>query len=315
MSATLTPTEILLDTLEAIKVQFPMLKRFSTDFKSMTAVKDQQVYAHIQQVPSVQNYDGSTGFKANATNAKDLMVDIPIKMDQLRHVPVKIAYLDAISTAVDKYKAAIANVAYALGKDIVDYALSKAVLANFSTQVVQAASGFNRDTLSTITGTMNKNGAAPNGRFGIVNSDVFNALDSDQRIASSLFHGERRAGDAYGVLRDVAGFMEIHEYPSLPVNSIALNGFFGDPRAICIASRVPDMSQAVAGEFGIPQIASFQVETDPDTGLSMLGILWQEPGTFDLYMTMALLYGAVAGSQGGSVGAKADYAGALSTES
>ena len=41
----------------------------------------------------------------------------------------------------------------------------------------------------------------------------------------------------------------------------------------------------------------------------MLGIKWQEAGTFDIYMTMAVLFGSAVGAQGGSAGTIADKAG------
>jgi hypothetical protein len=313
MSATLTATEILQDTLEAFKIQFPMLTGndgFSTDLSPKLAVKDQQIIAHVTQVPSTATYDGTTGFKNGAQNAKDLLVDIPVTMDQLTHVPVKIAYLDAISTYVNKYQQAINAVGYALGKAVVDHALTKVVAANFTHSVTETIANTSRDTLSKATKQLNAQGALPQGRFGIVNSDFFNALDADSRIASDLYHGERRNGDAYGYIQNVAGFKSIWEYPSLPTTAY-MTAFFADKRGVVVASRVPDMSQAVASQFGVPQIASFETVTDADSGLSLLGIKWQEPATFDIYMTVAILYGAVAGANGGSANTITDKAGVI----
>lgn len=313
MSATLTATEILQDTLEAFKIQFPMLSGndgFATDLSPKLAVKGQTVLAHVAQVPSTATYDATTGFKNGATNAKDLLVDVPVVLNQLTHVPVKIAYLDAISTYVNKYQQAIQAVGYALGKAVVDYALSKVVVANFTHTITATIANTSRDTLSAATKQLNAQGALPQGRFGIVNSDFFNALDADSRIASDLFHGERRNGDAYGFIQNVAGFKNIWEYPSLPSTS-NMSAFFADKRGVCVVSRVPDMSQAVASEFGVPQIAGFETVTDPESGLSFLGIKWQEPGTFDIYMTIALLYDAVAGAQAGSANAITDKAGVI----
>ena len=312
MSATLTATEILQDTLEAFKIQFPMLTGpdgFGTDLSPKLAVKDQTIMAHIAQVPSTATYDATTGFKNGAQNAKDLLVDVPVVMDTLTHCPVKIAYLDAISTFVNKYQKAISAVAYALGKSVVDSVLTKAALAaNLTYSKTETVANTSRDTLSSLTALLNAHGAMPQGRYGIVNSNVFNALDADSRIASDLFHGERRNGDAYGFIQNVAGFKNIWEYPSLPTTA-NLTGIFADQRAIVVASRVPDMSQAVASQFGVPQIASFEVVSDPESGLSMLGIKWQEAGTFDIYMTMAVLFGSAVGAQGGSAGTIADKAG------
>ena len=313
MSATLTATEILMDTLEAFKIQFPMLTSpdgFATDFSPKLAVKDQQLIAHVAQVPSTATYDGTTGFANGAQNAKDLLVDVPVTMDTLTHVPVKIAYLDAISTYVNKYQQAISAVGYALGKSVVDAVLAKVVLANITHTVTETIANTSRDTLSKITKQLNAQGALPTGRYGIINSDFFNSLDSDARIASDLFHGERRNGDAYGFIQNVAGVKNIWEYPSLPTTS-NMTAFFGDKRAVCVASRVPDMSQTVASEFGVPQIAAFETVTDKESGLSLLGIKWQQPGTFDIYMTVAILFGSAVGAQAAGANAKTDKAGVI----
>jgi hypothetical protein len=201
-------------------------------------------------------------------------------------------------------------VGYALGKSVVDTVLAKVVAANITHSVTETIANTSRDTLAKATKQLNAQGALPQGRFGIVNSDFFNALDADSRIASDLFHGERRNGDAYGYIQNVSGFKSIWEYPSLPSTG-NISAFFADKRAVVVASRVPDMSQTVASQFGVPQIAAFETVSDADSGLTLLGIKWQKPGTFDIYMTVAILFGSAVGAQGGSANTITDKAGVL----
>lgn len=310
LCATLATAEILADTLDAFKVAFPMLKSFGTDFSSETVKKDQQVIAHIASVPSVQDYDGTTGFQANAADVTGLFVDVPITMNKLRHVPVKIAYLSSLASKKDLYKEAVRNIAYALGKDVVDYGLSLAVAANFSYSATAGLANTSKDTLDAITKDMNSRGAAAMGRFGIVNGDVYNKLEEDARIASGDYHGQKRTSGAYGRLSGVSGFENIWEYPSLPSTG-NMTGFFGDRRAIVFASRLPNDIQQVAADAGVPAVARFETMTDPDSGLSFLGIAWQQQGTFDVYLTIAALFGASAGKQGGAAAAICDKAGVI----
>jgi hypothetical protein len=54
---------------------------------------------------------------------------------------------------------------------------------------------------------------------------------------------------------------------------------------------------------------SQEVISDPNSGMQFLLLKWQEAGTGDLYMSLAFLYGCVAGKQGGSAGVKTDYGG------
>jgi hypothetical protein len=308
MSLTLSATEILTDVLDAFKKQFPQLTYFSTDFSSAAAVLNQQVLAHITQLPSVQSYDSTSGYQLNQADSKSLIVDVPVTLDQHKHVPVKILYLDRIAAKIDLYNQSIANIGFVLGKSIIDYVLGKAVAANFSNSTVMTVANTNRDTLSLITLGMNANGAAASGRYGIVSSGVFNSLDSDIRIASGDYHGQMKDAAPYGHLRNIAGFENIVEYPDTP-SAGNMSGFFGDPRAFCVVTRLPSDIQNVADIAGIPSIASFETVEDAASGLALMGIKWMVPGTFDVNVTATLLYGAVGGNQGGAGGAITDKAG------
>lgn len=308
MAATLTATEIIADTIEAFKKQLPMLSAMGIEYSATPKAKGQQVLAHIELLGTASTYDPTTGYANGATDAKNLLADVPITLNQHSHVPAKVDYLDAIATAVNKYQRAVANLGYVLGKTVVDYALSKIVAANFSQSSTEAEGDTDRDTLSVITSRLNAKGAALSGRFGLVNSNVANSLDGDVRIASKLFYGQEREENPYIHIRNIVGFANIWEYPDLPTTA-NLTGFFGDRRAIIGATAPPDHSSDVAKTLGIPQQGVMTLVSDPDTKLTFLGIGWQTPGTFNNLLTMALLYDFVAGSQGGSAGDKTDYAG------
>ncbi|MDH5628193.1 MAG: hypothetical protein OEY69_07855, partial [Candidatus Krumholzibacteria bacterium] len=102
-------------------------------------------------------------------------------------------------------------------------------------------------------------------------------------------------------------FEAIYEWPSLPGNAENLTGFFCTREAVVLASRVP--SKIVNPSDSMNRIAPTSVVSDPDTGLSFGGIEWCDPGTFDDYATLTLLWGFKAGKQAGSAGAITDYAG------
>src|SRR3990172_6285345 len=164
MAATLTATEIIMDTMDAFKLQLPMLNAVTTAYSRSPKVKGQQVIAHIEKLGTASTYDATTGYANGATDAKDLLEDVPITLNQHSHVPAKIAYLDAIATAVNKYQRAVANLGYVLGKSVVDYVLAKASATNFSQSETEAVAETDRSTLAKITAKLNKNGAAPSGR-------------------------------------------------------------------------------------------------------------------------------------------------------
>ena len=311
MALTLSTTQILDLVMDAFKVRLPFLvSAFATDFSDERAKFNQTVNARIASLPSVQDYDASTGYKANAAESKSLLDDVPITIDQHKHVPIKLDFLDEASTVnqINLLEEATMNCGYVLAKSIADFCLGLVTAANFSENSVFTEANSDLDMLGDIRTDMNAVGANTMGRFGIVNSAVMSTLNTDSRIASGDYHGQRIGAEALGNLVAIEGFGNVWEYPDLP-SAGNLSGFFGTKESVIVATRVPSDTNDVAAAMGIPQIASFETLTDPDTGLTLLGIKWIEQGTFDVYCTVAVMYGAVAGKQGGAAGEKTDYAG------
>lgn len=298
--ATLSTTELITDVIDAFKVRFPLMSAIGTDFSSDEAKLGQTITGRILSLPSVQDYDGTDGYKASSASANSLTTDVSVTLNRHKHVPIKVDFIDQVSTKRDLYAETVGNMAYALGKEAFDYTMGLVTQANFSHEVVGSVANSDYDALALVNKVMNTNGASATGRIGIVNSDVFNSLDSDQRIASGDYHGQQRGASAYGQLSNVGGFESIFEYPDLPSNSENLTGFFTDKTGIVMASRIPNDVEALANRIGIPAISKVDVVSDADTGLTMMGITYQDAGTFDVYTTLTWIYGVSAGAQGGT---------------
>lgn len=312
MALTLSTPQLLELVFDAIKVRLPLLvSSFATDFSNESVKLNQDVIARIPTIPTVQNYDADGGYKPNAVDAKGLLSDVKVTIDQHKHVPVKMDFLDAAGTvqAEKLLEDATMNCGYALAKTVVDYALSKVVKANFSKIATFTTGNSDLDMLIAVREAMNIVGAGTVGRFGIVNSAVMSTLSGDTRIASGDYHGQRISEEALGLLKSIQGFANIHEYPDLPDNAENLSAFFGTPESIVVATRLPKDVEKIAAQANIPQIASFDTLTDEDTGLSLLGIKWIEAGTFNVYTTVTLMFGAAAGKQGGNDDSLLDNAG------
>ena len=312
MALTLSTGQILDLVMDAFKVRLPFLVgAFSTDFSSEQAKLNQTVLAHIAGLPTVRDYDATTGYKANAAEATSLISDVPVVINRHKHVPIKLDFLDAASTVqqLNLLEAATMNCGYVLAKSMADYCLELVVSTNFSQSSPYAVANSDLDMLANVREDMNAKGASTMGRFGIVGSGVMTTLATDSRIASGDYHGQRIGVEALGHLQGIQGFANIWEYPDMPANAENLTGFFGTRESILLATRVPKDATEIAKAAGIPMIASFETMTDEDTGLTLLGIKWVEQGTFDVYCTVAVMYGAVAGAQGGAGGTLTDYAG------
>jgi len=131
--------------------------------------------------------------------------------------------------------------------------------------------------------------------YGLVNSDFAATLNADTRIASRDYYHQEATTSALSVLRGVSGFQEIREYSDLPANAESLSAVFFDPRAMVVATRLPSDSTELASSLGVPNVANTTSVTDPESGLSFLGIMHMQPGTLDLFLTVTVLYGTKVG--------------------
>lgn len=306
--ATLTVSEILSDVLKAFTQRVPALKYFATDMSAEQVKFGQAIIAHLPTIPTAYNHTAASGYNNNAQSARDLLVDVSITMDGWKDVPIKIQVADATQDRSQNYLKTISNSGYVLGKAVVDYALTKILAANFSQSTTESISNTGKETLNKVRVAMNSR-AAGTPRNMLVNSDFFSALDNDSRISSGDYYGQRVMGDPYGRLLNCGGFSEILEYPDFPSNSQNLSAFGFDERAIGIATRLPMDSTDLAGQLGLPVTYKREVVQDPQTGLAIAGFGWIDPNTHYIYVTSTVMFGAVAGSQGGSAGDKTDYAG------
>lgn len=311
MSLTLKTPQILDLTMDAFKVHLPFLtSAFATDFSDKGGVLGQQCIAKIAKLPTAQDYDGTTGYANGAAAAESLFDDVPVTINQHKHVPIKLDYLVNEGTVSEvRLEEATDNVGYVLAKSVADYCLGLCVAANFAKSTTETAANTDLDTLRAIRTVMNKDGAETMGRFGIVNSDAMAGLDSDTRIASGDYYGQRIGNEPIAKLVNIQGFSNVWEYSDLPGNSENLTGFFGTKRSIILATRLPRNNMDLANAIGIPQVSGFETLKDPDTGLTLLGIKWIKQDTQDVYYTVTLMWGAVAGKQNGDAGTLNDLAG------
>lgn len=221
LCVTLTPTLILQRTIAAFAVRCPAVMLFSSDFSTERLKLNQQAIAHIRVRPTAASYDATTGYVNGNQETRDLLVDVPLTMDQHRHVTLKVDHLNAIADSKSALEDHFRDSAEVLGKGFVDYLLGKAITQNFSYESIYTAANSDKDALAAVRKAMNTRGVGP-GRFGIVNSDVFETLDADARISNRYSGGNQLIeGQPLGMLKNVSGFETILEYPDLPTNNVA----------------------------------------------------------------------------------------------
>jgi hypothetical protein len=305
--ATLTVNEIAQDTLEAFKCGLgPIINSWTTDLSSATAKYNETITAHIRSVPSTAAYDASTGFANGAAEAETLLTDVPVTLDVLRHVPIKVDWLTQLASRKNLYAEAVAELGYALAKYVVDAALAKIIATSFSHKTTESTANTSYDTLEAIRTACNDQKMNALGRFGIVSTAFAGALAIDNRVISNQFYGQLNGAQGYRTWQNLAGFKNIWEYPDVPTTG-NLTAFFGDRRAFVFAARKLDMNENLMPD--LPPVDRTYPVTDPETGLNLTAIAWKAQGTKDVYFTMAILCGLKAGSQTANDGSICDDAG------
>jgi hypothetical protein len=308
MATTLTTTKILALTLESFRKQVPALRALSTDFGSEQMRLGETVIAHIPTLPSASTYDNTTGYANGSQTARSLMVDVPVVVDSHKFVTLQWKHINNIADQKDSVDQMVANAAYVMGKTMLDSVLAKFLVANVSRAESLLLADVDRETLKSARKKMNLAGAAAEGRVILGNSDFIGALGDDPLIASKDFSGQQTEANAYAHYRNIEGFRDIWEYPDFPANAEDLMGIAFEPRGVALRSGIPDHTFDLAAQLGVPEIGSHEVMSDPDTGFTLLAINWQSPGTFDLNLTLAAIWGSAVGKQGGSASTITDNA-------
>ena len=305
--STLSVPTLLATTLDSFKTRVPQLSMISLDARNDALRLGQTEFAHIRTLPTAAQYNSTTGYFNGANEVGDLLVDVPVVVDQHWHVTLNLSHLAQLSD--QKIDESLSDAAYVLGKRVFDFGLSKVVAANASNFQTTATANVTKETLSEIRQRMNQNGAAPL-RYGLVNSAIATELDNDPLITSGDYYGQRSGSQGFLGWQNLAGFSEIMEYSDLPTTG-NMTGLFFDPRFIAVRTAVPSHVADLAARLNIPAVANFEVQQDPNTGIALMAIMHAQPGTLNYYMTLTLLYGASVGKQNGNNGTITDRAGVI----
>lgn len=306
---TLSVPELLQTVLASFKTQFMDLVGCTTDFDSSTATLNSTVTGHISHLPTVGNYDAVLGWAGGAANAEDLLEDVPIVLSKLKHVPVQIKLLTKLGSKQD-LRPNPDDIAFTLVKYVTDDIIGQA-LTNISNHTVIGVGGMWLDAFEGLRSECNTQKLGQP-RYCILNTALAGALNADDRTLDARYYGgAQKEQEAEGLRRwaDLAGFKRVWEYPDFPNGSYGGLGF--DQRLACLSVRaISDKKFNAAKMLGIQEIMAFDQVSD-DSGLSLTGVSWQQPGTGDVFVSIAILYGLFVGTNGGAALSGTDLAGLL----
>ncbi|KAB2673889.1 MAG: hypothetical protein DVB31_02920 [Verrucomicrobia bacterium] len=279
---TLAGTLVTQRSLDLLKFTFPVLGRITTDFTSENAALNQTVTTRRRSVPTVTDYNATTGYaRSDATTT-----DVSITIDKHKAVEIGFTANDLSSTRRLLFGEQEEGMHYALGKAMVDDLYALILAAAYTNTTTQAQAGFDRSTLVTLAQALTLRGVPTMGRALLLNTPYFGQLQTDASIVQLGTFQDRSLIQEYK-LPPIAGFQPL-EAPNLPTTG-SLAGFAFTPDAIAMATRVPnDYASIFPGATGGGVTT---VVTNEDTGISVMQVQYVNHQLGQSALRVALMYG------------------------
>ncbi len=221
LGVTLTTSQVLIDVIGAFRRWFPGLAMLGTDFRAKPLKLNQTYIAHIASLPTASTFDRALGgYKNGAQDARGLLADVPVFVDNHSTCPLLWKHLDQIKDVKNEYGEVVGNAGFVIAKAASDTGVFAKMTSRFFTrEVVSTVANCDYDWLQDLVTAGNAAGQLPTGRVLFVNCAVANILATDPRMISKDYAGQLLDGNAYRQWRNVGGFALIQEYPDLPPNN------------------------------------------------------------------------------------------------
>jgi hypothetical protein len=196
------------------------------------------VIVHAVSAATAVDVNPATGYVPSDRT----QTDIPVTINKHKHHTYQVTVQEASSSRVNLIENFALTSAYSLGSAMVAdlcALILNAAFANKTTKALGAGlDGFDRKQAILIGAALSGRGAAPFGRFMLLNSAYYASLKMDQSMLIAMLQAGSQAVLS-GVLPNVEGF-DVSEFAALPENAENLVGFAGVNTSLAIATRLPD---------------------------------------------------------------------------
>jgi hypothetical protein len=292
---TIAGTLVTLRTLELLKLVFPELVRFTTDFSDQPATFNQVIMTRIVTIPNVVSYSTATGW----ADVQAQTTDVPVVINNHKGVPITFNENLLASTMRKLFEEFSEAAAYALARDMVNTLYANLTDANYTNNTVSTSASFNRSAVLDIGAALTKRGV-PIGlgsRTMLLWTDAFTNLQKDTtfvQFATNVPNPElyTQGETDKSTLPITVGKFLVYDSPNMPSNNANLVGFAGSKSALCIATRTPnDYTSVLPGaSFG-----NVQMITDPDIGITVMQVQYVNHTLGTATSRIALMWGTAPG--------------------
>jgi len=270
------PSILALEVIKNLKGKLPMLTSFSSNFTTITSGAGKTIQVGLVGTSSAAEF-GANGYLAesNATLTKtDVTLKHFISTHRFRPIDVKEYGMQYL---VNSFAPSAAD---AIAEKCLSEIGALITAANYSSNVNSGAA-VSYAELVTAKGVLDA-AKAGSKRAYILNSTYTNDLLSDSQIIGAAGLGAQVIQS--GLIGTIAG-ASVYQYTNLPTNSENLAGWACGSDAIAVASGVP--LTEIAG-------ADVSQETDPESGITIQVVMFQEQGGWT-NITAEVLFGCAVG--------------------
>lgn len=273
-------------SLDLLKVSFPMLSRISTDFSGENAAFGQAVKSRLRTVPTVTDYNTTTGYATSDATTTDVSVTISA------HKAVQVSFNanELASTRRLLFGEQEEGMHYAIGKVLVDALLALITAGNYTNATTKALASFGRNDVTAMAKAMYDRNVPPMMRTLLLNTAYFEKLQQDSTIVNLAAYQRPEVITEY-TLPPIAGFQPFQAV-NLPTTA-NLTGFGLTPSTMVVATRLPnDYTQVLPGATGGGVVSTV---TNPDTGISVMLVQFIDHKLGAALLRVALMYGVAVG--------------------
>jgi hypothetical protein len=267
---------LALEVIKNLRGKLPMLTAFSSNFTTLNTGAGKTIQVGLVGKSSAAEF-GASGYLAesNATLTKtDVTLKHFISTHRFRPIDVKEYGMQYL---VNSFAPSAAD---AIAEKCLSEIGALVTAANYSSNVNSGAA-VSYAELVTAKGVLDA-AKAGSKRAYILNSTYTNDLLSDSQIIGAAGLGAQVIQS--GLIGSIAGGA-VYQYTNLPTNSENLAGWACGSDSIAVASAVP--LTEIAG-------ADVSQETDPESGITIQVVMFQEQGGFT-NITAEVLFGCAVG--------------------
>jgi hypothetical protein len=292
---TLAPGVLSMSMLQRLQKKYPPVNAFATDFSDKTAKFGEAITARVAVKPTVSDYSAANGYVAGNAST----TDVPVTINKHKHVSLSFNSEEISGTNRKLTEEQLDGCVTAIGEQVLSDLFALVTLGNFTTTpVTETINNHDRETLTAVRKALTGAGAGYP-RNGFVSDEAFEKITNDAKIISSDYVKTDPDYEG-GIITNVAGFRQIFEYPDLP-NTSNMVGFYCNPAALVLATRLPDDPASLMADLGVPMTGVVVPVKDPKTGLTLLLRYHYNMQRGVLQMDLVIMYGVALGVVGHGV--------------